>query len=274
MFTLIALFAGVLLAAPSDGFKSSDINTLISFGDSYTTRNINLSNLTYQCRDCTSAGGPNWVTYLTEAEEWISWDFAIGGAPLNDTLVHKDPSIIDVAGQIQDIYPSVFVSPSKKIAKIVQSAYTKGPRTSRSTLNSIWVGINDIGLTYGWRNTDQVDATIMQQYKSLIKELIAYGETRFMLMNVPPIERSPMWTNTTVMSKSIKKHVKAFNNRLSKMTKDLKKEYSNSTFIVYDTWSFFTRVLDHPDKFDIKYTQKYCPDWSTPEKYHCQPMQQ
>lgn len=89
MFTLIALFAVALLAAPSDGLKSSDINTLISFGDSYTTRNINLNNLTYQCRDCTSAGGPNWVTYLTEAEEWISWDFAMGGAPLNDTLVHK-----------------------------------------------------------------------------------------------------------------------------------------------------------------------------------------
>ncbi|ORE06069.1 hypothetical protein BCV72DRAFT_329482 [Rhizopus microsporus var. microsporus] len=174
MFTLIALFTGVLLATSSNGFKSSDINTLISFGDSYTTRNINLSNLTYQCRDCTSAGGPNWVTYLTEAEEWISWDFAMGGAPLNDTLVHKHVyitlfnRIIDVAGQIQDIYPSVFVSPSKKMAKIVQSAYTKSPRTSHSTLNSIWVGINDIGLTYGWRNTGQVDATIMQQYKSLI----------------------------------------------------------------------------------------------------------
>lgn len=41
----------------------------------------------------------------------------------------------------------------------------------------------------------------------------------------------------------------------------MKKEYSNSTFIVYDTWSFFTQVLDRPDKFDIKYTQKYCPDW-------------
>lgn len=89
MFILIALFAGALLAAPSDGFKSSDINTLISFGDSYTTRSINLSNLTYQCRDCTSAGSPNWVTCLTEAEEWISWDFAMGGAPLNDMLVHK-----------------------------------------------------------------------------------------------------------------------------------------------------------------------------------------
>ncbi|PHZ17140.1 uncharacterized protein RHIMIDRAFT_196571 [Rhizopus microsporus ATCC 52813] len=95
------------------------------------------------------------------------------------------------------------------MAKIVQSAYTKSPRTSHSTLNSIWVGINDIGLTYGWRNTGQVDATIMQQYKSLIVSLIANGETQFMLMNVPPIERSPMWTNTTIMSKNIKRHVES-----------------------------------------------------------------
>jgi hypothetical protein len=63
------------------------INTLVSFGDSYTTRFLNMDNLEYACRNCTSARGPNWVIYLSEATNWVSWDFAYNSAPVNNSLV-------------------------------------------------------------------------------------------------------------------------------------------------------------------------------------------
>lgn len=86
-----SLFLSSTLASPVavQGFDFKDINTMISFGDSYTMRNINLTDLTYMCRDCTSAGGPNYVVYLEDYTKWVSWDLAFGGAPVNNALVHK-----------------------------------------------------------------------------------------------------------------------------------------------------------------------------------------
>lgn len=73
------------LTEPS--FDYDGINTLISFGDSYTTRFLDMDSLTYACRNCTSANGPNWVIYLSEATKWVSWDFAYNSAPVNNSLV-------------------------------------------------------------------------------------------------------------------------------------------------------------------------------------------
>ncbi|EIE85305.1 hypothetical protein RO3G_10015 [Rhizopus delemar RA 99-880] len=146
------------LTSSAQSYRFEDINTIISFGDSYTTRYIDLSNLTYACRNCTSAGAPNWVVYIEDDTDWVSWDFAASGAPLNNALVHK----------IQELYLGVFAAPSATIEDIVQSAYKNGPRTAHSTLNTIWIGINDIGLTFGWDNTTAIDKEIMIRYESLI----------------------------------------------------------------------------------------------------------
>ncbi|KAG1186801.1 hypothetical protein G6F35_014575 [Rhizopus arrhizus] len=141
---------------------------MISFGDSYTMRNINLTDLTYMCRDCTSAGGPNYVVYLEDYTKWVSWDLAFGGAPVNNALVHKYPPVPDLNDQVRELYLGVFAAPSNTIESIVKSAYKTGTRTAHSTLNTFWIGINDIGLTYGWSNTTAIDKEIMAQYESLV----------------------------------------------------------------------------------------------------------
>lgn len=70
-------------------FDYDKINTIISFGDSYTTRYLDMKSLSYACRNCTSAGGPNWVIYLTDTTNWISWDFAYNSAPINNSIVKQ-----------------------------------------------------------------------------------------------------------------------------------------------------------------------------------------
>lgn len=70
-------------------FDYENINTIISFGDSYSTRYLDMNSLTYACRNCTSAGGPNWVIYLTDATNWVSWDFAYNSAPVNNSIVNQ-----------------------------------------------------------------------------------------------------------------------------------------------------------------------------------------
>ncbi|KAI7898345.1 uncharacterized protein BX663DRAFT_525495 [Cokeromyces recurvatus] len=52
---------------------------------------------------------------------------------------------------------------------MIRSFYNKGiKRTSKSTLTTIWVGINDIDLTYNWNQTNALDLHIMQEYESLV----------------------------------------------------------------------------------------------------------
>lgn len=77
------------IISPPPSFLYQDINTIISFGDSYTTRYLDMDSLTYACRNCTSAGGPNWVIYLTDSTQWISWDFAYNSAPVNNSIVDQ-----------------------------------------------------------------------------------------------------------------------------------------------------------------------------------------
>ncbi|KAF1807279.1 hypothetical protein FB192DRAFT_1273039 [Mucor lusitanicus] len=157
----IACVLTLPIAHSSPSFLYRDINTIISFGDSYTTRYLDMDSLTYACRNCTSAGGPNWVIYLTDSTQWISWDFAYNSAPVNNSIVNQ---------VVRNLYQQIFVSPTKKIAGIVDSVYNKRgiQHTHESTLVTIWVGINDIDLTYNWNSTDQLDLLIMHRYQILI----------------------------------------------------------------------------------------------------------
>lgn len=78
--------------------------------------------------------------------------------------------VIDISSQTRELYPQVFVSPSNKISTIVENKYKQAGmiRTPASTLTTIWVGINDIDLTFGWQDTNELDFLIMQHYQVLI----------------------------------------------------------------------------------------------------------
>jgi hypothetical protein len=80
--------------------------------------------------------------------------------------------------QIRDLYPKVFVSPTSKISSIVESKYKQAGvvRSQQSTLVTLWVGINDIDLTYGWKDADALDSLIMQRYQVLIVSVFVRAE--------------------------------------------------------------------------------------------------
>jgi hypothetical protein len=50
----------------------------------------------------------------------------------------------------------------------LKSTYKDKERTAESTLTTLWVGINDIDLTYNWEDTNALDSRIMQQYQMLL----------------------------------------------------------------------------------------------------------
>lgn len=256
----------------ASSFDFNHINTIISFGDSYTTRFLDMDTLTYACRNCTSAGGPNWVVYLSETNDWVSWDFAYNSAPVNNTLVHQAPSVIDIRTQVHELFPKVFVTPTNEISAIVASKYKNNQtRTQKSTLTTVWVGINDIDITYDWKNVEDIDSTIMYQYQALVNKLIEQGLDQFMLINVPPIDRAPMWRNTQ-SENIIKVRVKGYNSKLRNMIANLKYAHPSATFFEYDAWSYFNKIMDNYKDYDLTDIDSFCPDWSNPVERHCKPI--
>lgn len=65
------------------------LQTLFSFGDSYTTQNLDTITMSYACANCTSAGGPNWVEYLVEIHPMQYWNLAYNSAPISNNLVDQ-----------------------------------------------------------------------------------------------------------------------------------------------------------------------------------------
>ncbi|KAI8095120.1 uncharacterized protein B0P05DRAFT_524787 [Gilbertella persicaria] len=254
-------------------FDYNKINTIISFGDSYTTRYLDMDSLTYACRNCTSAGGPNWVVYLTDTTEWISWNFAYNSAPVSNHLVNQTSTVTDMRIQVQALYPRLFVSPNERTASIIQKVYGNKKRTAQSTLVTFWVGINDIDLTYDWEDTTDLDVRIMNRYAYLVEQLIQQGERQFMFINVPPIDRAPLWYHT-LHKQRIHKRVLEFNHKLTRMIHSLRKTHPHMSWIEYDAWGLFHTLLDNPDKYNITNIDSFCPDWEHPIERECKPIEE
>ncbi|KAG2224477.1 hypothetical protein INT45_010543, partial [Circinella minor] len=178
-------------------FDINAVQTLYSFGDSYTTQNLNLSTMAYACRNCTSAGGLNWVEYLADLHPMKYWNLAYNSAPISNAMVGQNSSAVaDVTKQITSMFPQYFNSTNQQ-----------DPST---TLYTIWVGINDIDLTADWPDTKKLDKELMKQYRSLVEYLVTQHNARqFVLITVPPIDRSPMWQSKgSDAVEMIKKRVK------------------------------------------------------------------
>ncbi|KAI9490401.1 SGNH hydrolase-type esterase domain-containing protein [Zychaea mexicana] len=242
-------------------FDFSTTKTLYSFGDSYTTQNLDLVSMTYACANCTSAGGRNWVEYLVDLHPMQYWNLAYNSAPVSNAMVGQNASsVIDVTTQITSMFPRHFSS---------------FPRDPSTTLYTIWVGINDINLTADWLDTDELDRKLLEHYKSLVEYLVTQQNARqFVLIMVPPIDRSPYWLRQGPDAVNrARQRVHAYNKKLASLVKRLRSK-TPGHFYLFDAWSTFTHILDHPGDYGLSDVTDYCPDWSNPIQNHCASFEQ
>ncbi|KAJ5507968.1 hypothetical protein N7527_010111 [Penicillium freii] len=187
----------------------------------------------------TSSGGTNWVGYLTtlyNASPVLSYNFAVGGATIDNSIV--DTKVKDVTSQVRDF----------------ELAYSKkpisAPWSSDNAVFGFWIGINDIG--WGHQNTQPsvLVPTLMAQYKFLIEKLYASGGRKFLFLNVPPTDRSPMVIKEGPEAvKTYATWVKAYNDGLQSMINNFKSSHDDTTIVLYDTWSFMLKILDDPQTY-------------------------
>ncbi|KAJ5294363.1 hypothetical protein N7508_009184 [Penicillium antarcticum] len=245
---LSSIIAGVGIVAAGPLQHRATQTYFFTFGDSYTQSNFDVNGTQPSSSNPmgnpnigtgTSSGGLNWVEYLTTVDNAslvLSYNLAIGGATIDNRIVSAPYT--DMTTQLGYFEASYSQRPAS------------APWSASDTVFGFWIGINDIGSAYSSNDASVLVPKLMAQYESLVGEIYANGGRKFLFLNVPPTSRSPLFLDQgTDVVNAHAAWVTAYNKGLQSMIKSFKSNHSGTTTVLYDTWSFMTKVLDSPQKY-------------------------
>ncbi|KAL4917308.1 hypothetical protein BDW62DRAFT_201931 [Aspergillus aurantiobrunneus] len=310
---LILAFAGSILplvdALPSNPHAQSkrrfdwdSTRHLIAFGDSYTfvqgTHGYpNYSfigdqlNLAYDAQTLltdkivqnqtgTSAGGPNWVEFLTGCglKEGLTsplsctkqlWDFAFAGSGVSaEHIPLHHPFTVSLVNQITQFttygHP-VLTSPTS--SKAGKEPILHPP----STLIAIWIGINDINDSADYNLTTSFTSfynTLLTTLFSSLTDLTALGYTNYVLLNLPPLDWTPSNQARLLAGESPSPNttqVGWFNSALERHAARFAERNPGSNVLVFDAHEVLSAVLDFPAEYGIVNTTDFCPGSKQPD---------
>ncbi|PWW80066.1 Carbohydrate Esterase Family 16 protein [Tuber magnatum] len=211
--------------------------------------------------------GPNWAGYLTTTfnrSELLTYNLAYGGATVNSTLVKPYlPTVLSFADQVQTLF----------LPKLSPKAPT--PLTpaweSENSLFLVWIGVNDVANSYQNGDYANFHGILMDEYFRILEELYYAGARNFLLLNVPPIDRSPLTIGKGDQEVLLEREaLESYNGALEDGLHRFKRSHGGVYGKVFDTAEVFTRILDGPGWYDIKNTTAYCeqykngtPEWDT-----------
>ncbi|KAF8176250.1 hypothetical protein K438DRAFT_1847186 [Mycena galopus ATCC 62051] len=240
--TSLALLLPTILASPA----LSKPFYWFSFGDSYTQTGFNITtgplpspgnpmgNPTYPGN--TAAPGENWIDVATtkyNQSVLLTYNFGYSGATISRDIV---PPYADFVRTLPD-----------QIDELVAWNAAQHPRpwASSDALFSIWLGINDIDLTYAL----DVDHTALTN-QLIPRYFHDLGGRNFLFLNVPPLNRTPelLVQNSTI--RALEAGIIAyFNAQLAAGVDKFKSSHSAVQTWQYDAHAAFTQVLDHPEQY-------------------------
>ncbi|KAL4971150.1 hypothetical protein BDW66DRAFT_155958 [Aspergillus desertorum] len=223
------------------------VRSLFSFGDSYTTTSFNVSSTQPSPENPmgnpplgsgTAADSINWVGYLATVYNdttVLSYNHAVYGATVNNTLVPGVPH--DLAYQVSRVFEPKYCLPTESETE----AQPRENWTPEAALFTVWIGINDIYSLS--QRTDPFNdiPSILQSYFNLIDQLHDCGARDFLIVNVPPCDRSPK----ILALEPSDVHV------YYTVTKEFNRQLSNAV----EQWrlanldTFFTGILDSPKEY-------------------------
>lgn len=227
----------------------------------------------------TSAGGPNWVEFLSgcgvadglhspAACDVQLWDFAFAGADVSEafTPLHHDYTV-PLVNQTQQYLTWAEPVIGRRIDK-------------ERALVAIWIGINDMNDLADYEGDFQAlyDQILDAVFRQTVQPLYKAGYHDFLLVNLPPLDRTPGNVGVEEPSPS-KQMLDWWNGSLDKHTARFAHGHKDATALVYDANSFLNRVLDHPAKYGFENTTAFCPGYADetvvtdPGKFGCTPIE-
>ncbi|KAL8687792.1 MAG: hypothetical protein Q9218_006139 [Villophora microphyllina] len=203
----------------------------------------------------TSCAGPNWVHYLAAQynESLVDvYDFAWSGAVIdrsiyapeerfrNDFVTQANSTFADNYGEMKDAIWS-----------------------SASTLFAIFFAINDVDESYKYYDNNEA---IFRTFSSLIDRLHDFGARNFLLLNAPPIDRSPQMRNRDISAKRyLETNIVDFNHRMTLEASSIESRLPGTKVFSFDVHGFLNVIIDSPDAFSqtarLKNTRDYCREY-------------
>ncbi|KAL4947982.1 hypothetical protein BDW69DRAFT_203897 [Aspergillus filifer] len=243
--TVRAAPAKILRRSSFSGFNQ--VESMFVFGDSWSRTGFDvtgqqpflsnpLGNPDYPGR--TSANGPNWLGYLTTTYNqsvFLTYNFGTSGATIDSDIVDANA---DVIGELNDKFIPYYAS--------------NGTWDSTTTLFAIWIGVNDINRSYmgDYNSTNEAD---FEQYRAVLDSLYELGARNFLLLNAPPLERSPAVTGFETADVRIPRCLNMttdWNDRLEGLQGDFEDDYGDANVFLLDTNALFNEVIDDPTKYE------------------------
>jgi len=112
------------------------------------------------------------------------------------------------------------------------------------TLYVLWLGINDCGNASADELEDVLDALFDIVHALYVKA----GARNFLLMDVPPLDRSP---GALEVTSDLKETCETWNGLLSSYSNTFAAETSQATILLFSAHAVLTKVLDDFDEFDF-----------------------
>ncbi|KAF8607979.1 hypothetical protein BDV93DRAFT_285120 [Ceratobasidium sp. AG-I] len=241
---LVSVVGSLLAASSASALTWGSTKYLFVFGDSYTATGYNVSaGINSPTPGWTSSNGPNWPMYLGSTYNVTDtkvYNLAYGGATIDAKLV--TPYLPTVQS---------FVDQVSLFDKYFGPHPAEAPWASNNSLFAIFLGINDIGNSWWWSNVTQAafHTTLLDRYFSQVDDLYNKGARSFLFLNVPPLERTPLFIEQGNYSvTTVGDSTDDFNKQLAQRVKKFQKSYKGLEQItLYDAHKSFNVQLDNAD---------------------------
>ncbi|KAL8649171.1 MAG: hypothetical protein Q9210_004565, partial [Variospora velana] len=287
--SLTAIQSSTAAPTPSSMWPGWDgIDRIFVFGASYAATGFNWLEkpvpspeqpLGNQNRCLTSSNGPNFATYLTttfNASKILTYNFAFPGSSIDERATH--PHLPEKGPDGKRITRNDLVS---QVAGGFIPHYTdqqkdppKAAWASENTLFISFFGINDILASYRAHSSSTATTTdrIMTSYAASLEKMYAHGARNFLLLNVPPLDRSPYFQTGETHSghgddkltasaradhrRKVGSAVRDFNSRFPSLVSGFQSTHPDANIWYFDTFSLFSRMMT--DKaLTREYTTRY-----------------
>ncbi|KAL1967666.1 hypothetical protein VTN77DRAFT_2923 [Rasamsonia byssochlamydoides] len=220
---LLALGATTAVA----GRQAAKPTYFFVFGDSYSTTTFNVNSTQpspsnpmgnpARVGQGTTGGGVNWVGFLTttyNSSLLLTYDLAVAGATINNSVATF--GYLDMVSQV----------------KTFQSTYSAKPASARWSSGRLSVCFLDC-VDHAFQTHDPTSFVpiLMDHYATLVEKLYTDGARKFLFIN---------------------KHaafVADFNNGVRNLTTQVRQNHTDTTVVLYDSWTFMTKVLDNPTAY-------------------------
>ncbi|KAG1734316.1 carbohydrate esterase family 16 protein [Suillus lakei] len=254
--SLVAVSIGLLCSSSvASALSWNATKYMFIFGDSYTTDGYNVSaGVSSPVPGDTSSNGQNWVQFLTSTYNQTAvktFDLAYGGATIDGALVPPYlPTVISVVDQVTQFNEYLASKPAG------------ATWNSANSLFAVWIGINDVGNSFGWTNITQVEfyGTLMNRLFSQVEDLYSKGARSFLFLTVPPTDRAPLFLQQgSTAAAQMHTDIAEYNTQLTQSVHTFKSKHPDlDTVTVVDTQPIFNVLLDEWQTFGFVNVTGYC----------------